>query len=69
MKYNESMPKMKVNPETYVSIFVVFDGECADAKGCKTRLSKPTEFYVKRTLPQKCRWGRCTMSIELIRQV
>ena len=31
MKYNMSMPKMKVDPETYVSSLVTFDDERADA--------------------------------------
>lgn len=40
MKYNESMPKMKVDPETYVSNLVTFDGEGTDAKDCISRLWK-----------------------------
>ena len=37
MKYNGSMPKMKVDPETYVSNLVTFEGEGTDAKGCISR--------------------------------
>ena len=37
MRYNGSMPKMKVDPETYVSNLVTFDGEGTDAKGCISR--------------------------------
>lgn len=33
MKYNDLMPKMKVDPETYVSNLVTFDAERTDAKG------------------------------------
>ena len=43
MKYNASMPKMKVDPETYVSSSVTFDDERTDAKGCKFRSSKQME--------------------------
>ena len=64
MKYNGLMPKMKVDPETYVSNLVTFHGERADVKGCKSRSSKQMEWCVKRTLPQNCRWRRRTMSIE-----
>ena len=32
MKYNDKMPKMKVNPETYVSKHATFDDIRADAK-------------------------------------
>lgn len=31
MKYNDKMPKMKVNPETYVSKHATFDDVGADA--------------------------------------
>ena len=34
MKYNDSMPKMKVNPETYVSETVTLNDVPADAKAC-----------------------------------
>ena len=64
MKYNMSMPKMKVDPETYVSSLVTFDDERADAYGCKSRSSKQMDWCVKRTLPENCRWPRRTMSIE-----
>ena len=37
MRYNGSMPKMKVDPETYVSNLVTFDGEGTDAEGCTSR--------------------------------
>ena len=37
MRYNGSMPKMKVDPETYVSNLVIFEGEGTDAKGCTFR--------------------------------
>lgn len=33
MKYNELMPKMKVDPETYVRSLVNLHDERADAKG------------------------------------
>lgn len=32
MKYNDMMPKMKVDPELYVSILVAFDDEYTDAE-------------------------------------
>lgn len=32
MKYNDLMPKMKVDPELYVSILVAFDDEYTDAE-------------------------------------
>lgn len=32
MKYNDLMPKMKVDPETYVSNLVTFDAKRTDAK-------------------------------------
>lgn len=32
MKYNNMMPKMKVDPELYVSILVAFDDEYTDAE-------------------------------------
>ena len=67
MKYNDLMPKMKVDPETYVSIFVTFDHKHADVKGCKSRSSKQMEKYAKRTLLKKCHWRRCTTSIEVLR--
>ena len=67
MKYNGLMPKMKVDPETYVSSLITFDDGCTDAKGCKSSWLKPTEWHVKRTLPQNCRWRRRTMSIELVK--
>ena len=66
MKYNELMPKMKVDPETYVSIFVIFDYKRADVKVYQPRSSKQMELFVKRALLQKCRWRRCTMSIEAV---
>lgn len=69
MKYNELMPKMKVDPETYVSSLVTFDDECADVKCCKSRSSKQMESCVKQTLPQNCRWRRRTMFIEGVKQV
>lgn len=67
MKFNDYMPKMKVDPETYVSNLVTLDDARADAKGCKSRSSKQMEWHVKRTLPQNCRWRRRTMSIESIK--
>lgn len=64
MKHNEVMPKMKVDPETYVSNLINFYDERADAKGCKYRSSKQMAWHAKRTLPQNCRWRSLTMSIE-----
>lgn len=32
MKYNDLMPKMKVDPELYVSILIAFDDEYTDAE-------------------------------------
>lgn len=43
MKYNEVMPKMKVDPETYVRDLFSFDDERADAKSRKSRSSKQME--------------------------
>ena len=43
MKYNDLMPKMKVDPETYVSLLINVDVECADAEVCKIRLLKQME--------------------------
>ena len=51
MKFNELMPKMKVDPETYVSACLIFGYACSDAKICKSRPSRQMELYVKRTLP------------------
>lgn len=64
MKYNELMPKMKVDPETYVSTLVTFEHVRFDTKGCISRLSKQMEWHVKRNPPPNCRWRRPTMSIE-----
>ena len=65
MKYNDLMPRMKVDPELYVSILVVFDDEYTDAKECTSRSSKQMEIYVKPTPPQSYRWHRCIMSIKV----
>ena len=64
MKYNELMPKMKVNPETYVSTLVFIHERRFNAQDCKYRSSKQTEIYAKQTLPQNCHWHRCPMFIE-----
>lgn len=65
MKFNNVMPKMKVDPETYVShlFFWVSNAERrANVKPCH-RSSRRMEWSVKLSLPQSCHWHRDTMSI------
>lgn len=48
MKYNNVMPKMKVDPETYVSAFVLERGKCPLLMHMN-RSWRPMEWFARRS--------------------
>lgn len=64
MKYNDVMPKMKVDPETYVSYFELLRRNIVVANLCQTRSWKQTDRFAKQSRPQSYRLRRHTTCIE-----
>ncbi len=64
MKYNDVMPKMKVDPETYVSYFELLRRDIIVADLFQTRLWKQTDRFAKQSRPQSCRLRRHITFIE-----
>ena len=60
MKFNDTMPKMKVHPETYVRSYASQIGlrsskNYTNMRKLICRLSKRTESFVKQSRPLACR--------------
>ena len=64
MKYNDVTPKMKVDPETYVSYFELLRRDIIVADLFQTRLWKQTDRFAKQSRPQSCRLRRHITFIE-----
>ena len=62
MKYNDSMPKMKVDPETYVSKTVYFhDWRDFSLIAYECRSSKQMGWFAKQSQQQTYHWRRSIM--------
>jgi len=64
MKYNDVMPKMKVDPETYVSCFELLRRTMVVANLSQTRSCKQTDRFAKQSRPQSYRLRRHTTCIK-----